>query len=95
MKRGKRCESFKIMNKKIIGYVLFGLAFCMWIFPAFIGLINLPTKEKAILLTTIIILGEVFFVLSIIFLGKEFLLKMKHFFLVRWRWIFRKIHKNK
>lgn len=95
MKLGKRYESFKIMNKKIIGYILFGLACLMWIFPAFIGLFNLLTKEKAILLTTIIVLGEVFFVLSIVFLGKEFLLKIKHFFMICWRWILRKIHKNK
>jgi hypothetical protein len=82
------------MNKKIIGYIFFGLACCMWIFPAFIGLINLPTKEKAILLTTIVILGEVFFVLSIMFLGKTFLQKIKHYFVVLWRWILLKFRKS-
>ena len=75
------------MNKKIIGYILLGLSCCMWLFPLFIGLINLPTKQKAVLLTTIIVLGEVFFALSIIFLGREFLHKIKHFFKVLWRWL--------
>ncbi len=75
------------MNKKIIGYILLGLSCCMWLFPPFIGLINLPTEQKAVLLTTIIVLGEVFFALSMVFLGKEFLQKIKHFFKVRWRWL--------
>ena len=78
---------FKIMNKKIIGYILLGLACCIWLFPLFISLINLATKQKAVLLTTIIVLGEVFFALAILLLGKEFLQKMKHFFKVWWRWL--------
>lgn len=79
------------MNKKIIGYILLGLACCMWLLPLFIGLINLPTKQKAVLLTTIIVLGEVFFALSIVFLGKELLLKTKHFFRLWWRWLLLKL----
>jgi hypothetical protein len=90
----KNVSLLKIMNKKIIGHVLFGLACCMWILPVFIGLINLPTKEKAILLTTIVVLGEVFFILSIMFLGKEFLQKIKHFLKLWWRRILRKLRKK-
>lgn len=78
------------MDKKIIGYILLGLASLMWILPLFIGFIDLPTKQKAILLTTIIIFGEGFFVLSIIFLGKEFVQNIKYFLKIWWRWLLRK-----
>ncbi len=82
------------MTKKHIGYLLFSLACCMWVLPMFIGFIDLPTSQKALFLTVIVVLGEVFFVLSILFLGKEFVQTIKRHLAVRWRWFSRKYHKN-
>lgn len=72
------------MNKRIIGYILFGLSFCMWLVPTVIGFFNLPNEKLAVWITIAIILGEVFFVLSIALLGKEFLRAIKHFFKKNW-----------
>jgi hypothetical protein len=84
---------FKIteMNKKIIGYILFVLSFAMWFVPAFISFFSLAAKQIAIIVTTSIIAGEVFFVLSLIILGKAFWLKIKRWFYFSWLKFSRKI----
>jgi hypothetical protein len=83
----KSYKLLNIMNKRIIGYILFGLSCCMWLVPTVIGLFNLPNKESAVWITTAIVLGEVFFVLSIVLLGKEFLRKIKYFFKKSWNFL--------
>ena len=70
--------------KKQFGYVFLGLACCMWLLISFVGFFHLSTNQTAILLTATIVLGEVFFVLSIFFLGKAFFQKIKHFCKVWW-----------
>jgi hypothetical protein len=72
------------MNKKIIGYILFGLSYIMWLVPVFVGFFNLPAKQVAIIITAAIVAGEVFFVLSILILGKEFWNKIKRFLKLYW-----------
>jgi hypothetical protein len=81
------------MNKKIIGYVFLSLACCIWILPLIIGFISLTATYRAILLTAVVVLGEVFFVLSIVFLGKEFMVKIKYYVIVRRRYVKRKLNK--
>jgi hypothetical protein len=81
------------MNKKTIGYILFVLSFLMWLFPLFIKLLNLPITQIVFLITLVVILGEVFFVLSLVLLGKAFWNKIKRFVKVKWKWYWRKIHK--
>lgn len=71
-------------QKKIIGYILLALSCATWLLMPFIGLFNLSTGHSAILLTTLIVLGEVCFVLSIVFLGKEVWQKIKYFFVLWW-----------
>jgi hypothetical protein len=83
------------MNKKIIGYILFVLSFLMWLFPLFIKLFNLPIAQMAFLITLLIVLGEVFFVLSLVILGKAFWNNIKRFVKINWKWYWRKIHNNK
>lgn len=82
------------MQKKIIGYVLLGLSCMTWIFIPFIGLLNLTMSQSAILLTTLIVLGEGCFLLSIFFLGKEIWQKIKQFFKAQWQKIIQYFHKD-
>jgi hypothetical protein len=95
MKLGKRYNYSIVMNKKIIGYILFGLSFCMWLVPTFIGFLHLPAKQVAIWITTAIVLGEVFFLLSIVLLGKAFLRRLKYCLKKSWYWILFKLGKQK
>lgn len=76
----KIINCLSLRQKKIIGYVLLALSCMMWIFIPFVGVFNLGVEKTAILLTTFIVLGEVCFVLSIVFLGKEIWEKIKQFF---------------
>jgi hypothetical protein len=76
-----------MLNKKYIGYMFLGCASLCWIFPFCIGLVKLPIAQKTILLTTIVILGEVFFVASIMFLGKPFMQKLKWKIRLWWRYL--------
>jgi hypothetical protein len=80
-----------MINKKVIGCLFFGLACCMWILPFCLGFIDLPNTQKAVLLTVVVVLGEVFFVLSIIFLGKPFWEKIKWKTRLYWRFFITKL----
>jgi hypothetical protein len=84
MKPGRRFKNIFKMNKKIIGYILFGLSFIMWLVPAYIGFFNLSAKQVAIIITVAIVAGEVFFVLSILILGKQFWNKIKRILKLYW-----------
>jgi hypothetical protein len=82
------------MNKKIIGYILFALSLIMWLVPICVGFFNLPAKQVAIIITAAIVAGEVFFVLSVLILGKQFWNKIKRFLKLYW-YRFLRIMKHK
>jgi hypothetical protein len=78
-----------------IGYILFGISICMWLAPTVIGFLHLTPKETAYWITAVIIIGEVFFVISILLLGKVFLRKFKYVLKKIWLKILFKLGKSK
>jgi hypothetical protein len=70
--------------KKKIGYIFYGLSFVMWLLPAVIGFFGLSTKIKAFIIIRAIVMDLVFFIVSIILLGKEFWNKIKRIFRFYW-----------
>ncbi len=72
------------MNKKIFGYILFILSICMWLVPLFVSSLQLSSKEVVTFGTLAIIFGEIFFVLSVVILGKSFLNPMKYYIKKYW-----------
>lgn len=79
----------KTMGKQIAGFVLFALSCLMWLFPIFIRLFDVSTEHMALFITGSLILGELFFILSLFFLGKEFWHNVKRYVSVRWKWALR------
>ncbi len=67
--------------KKTFGYILFILSFVAWGVIAVLPFLELTTAQIASFTTILLILGEVFFWSSLLFLGKEFWLKIKAFFI--------------
>ena len=65
--------------KKLIGYFLFVISFVAWAAIAVLPFLNLSIEMGAAI-TTVLIVGEIAFFLSIVLLGKEFLAKIKNFF---------------
>ena len=72
-------------NKKIIGFIVLGFACLIWVIMPFIGFFNLSTKQIAIYLPTLIILGEILFLIAIALLGKEYWIKIKDFVKTKWQ----------
>jgi hypothetical protein len=72
------------MNRRIIGYIFFGLSFIMWLVPICVGFFGLSAKNTAIAVTAAIVAGEVCFVVSLLILGKAFWTKIKRFGKVYW-----------
>ena len=66
--------------KKLIGYFLFVISFVAWAAIAVLPFLNLSIEMGAAI-TTVLIVGEIAFFLSIVLLGKEFLAKIKSFFI--------------
>ncbi len=66
--------------KKTMGYFLLVLSFVTWGGIAVLPWIDLSMAMKAAWTTGLLIAGEVAFFSSLVFLGKEFLLKVKAFF---------------
>ena len=66
--------------KKVIGYILFVASFIAWAAIAILPLLNLSVEMVAAVTTILIVGAEVAFILSIALLGKEFLEKLKIFF---------------
>ena len=66
--------------KKIIGYIFFVASFVAWAAIAILPFLNLSIEMVAAVTTILIVGGEVAFILSIALLGKEFLEKLKIFF---------------
>ena len=63
--------------KKAIGYFLFILSFFTWAAIATLPFFDLSISMIAAITTSLVVVGEVAFLLSVIFLGKEFLFKVK------------------
>lgn len=66
--------------KKIIGYSLFVFSFITWAAIAILPFFDLSIALAAAITTGLLIVGEIAFYLSILLLGKEFLLKIKNYF---------------
>ena len=71
-------------NKKTIGFLFLGMACITWIVTPFIGFFNFTNTQLAIYLPLLIVCGEVTFLIAIGFLGKEYWLKVKAFFKIKW-----------
>ena len=72
-------------NKKTIGFIVLGCACIIWVITPLIGFFNLTTKQLAIYLPILIVLGEVFFLIAIALLGKEYWIKVKDFMKAKWQ----------
>ncbi|MDP8163212.1 transporter suffix domain-containing protein [Pasteurella skyensis] len=66
--------------KKTLGYLLFVLSFVAWGVIALLPFLEITKVQIASFTTMLIIAGEVFFWLSLLFLGKDFISKIKVFF---------------
>ena len=66
--------------KTIFGYVLFVLSFVAWAAIALLPFFELSIAMASAITTALIIAGEVAFYVSIVLLGKEFLVKIKNYF---------------
>ncbi len=66
--------------KKLIGYILFILSFVVWVIIALLPFFDISKVQIASFTTILLIAGEIFFWLSLMLLGKDFLAKIKNFF---------------
>jgi hypothetical protein len=66
--------------KTIVGYFLFVLSFVAWAAIALLPFFELSIAMASAITTALIIAGEVAFYVSIVLLGKEFLIKIKNYF---------------
>lgn len=66
--------------RKTVGYCLFVLSCVAWIAIAVLPFFDLSLSAAAALTTALVITGEVLFFLSIVLLGREFLVKSKQVF---------------
>ena len=64
--------------KKTLGFIFFGITLICWVGAPIIPFTDIP--NKAIVTTTVVIVGEVFFVSAIALLGKEDWGKIKQWF---------------
>lgn len=81
-------------NKKTIGFIILGLACLIWIITPMIGFLNLTDRQLAIYLPLLIVLGEIFFLIAIALLGKEYWIKVKTFIKIKWG-VFREYFKER
>lgn len=66
--------------KKTLGYILFILSFVVWGVIALLPFLEITKVQVASFTTILLIAGEVFFWLSLLLLGKDFMSKIKAFF---------------
>lgn len=64
--------------KKTLGFIFFGITIICWIGAPILPFTDIP--NKTIVTTTVVIVGEVFFVSAIALLGKEYWIKIKQWF---------------
>ena len=65
--------------KQAIGYSLFVLSFITWGAIAVVPFLDVSIEMATAYTTGLVIIGEIAFFLSMVLLGKEFLLKIKNF----------------
>ena len=65
--------------KKAIGYSLFVLSFITWEAIAVVPFLDLSIGMATAYTTGLLIIGEIAFFLSMVLLGKDFLMKIKKF----------------
>ncbi|MEY3525752.1 MAG: hypothetical protein RIR92_1817 [Pseudomonadota bacterium] len=65
--------------KKAIGYSLFVLSFITWGAIAVVPFLDLSIGMATAYTTGLLIIGEIAFFLSMVLLGKDFLMKIKKF----------------
>jgi hypothetical protein len=65
--------------KKAIGYSLFVLSFITWGAIAVVPFLDVSIGMATAYTTGLVIIGEIAFFLSMILLGKDFLMKIKKF----------------
>ena len=65
--------------KQVIGYSLFVLSFITWGAIAVVPFLDVSIGMATAYTTGLVIIGEIAFFLSMVLLGKEFLLKIKNF----------------
>ena len=68
------------MKKKTFGYLFLVLSFVVWGVIAALPFMDITSGEMAATTTTLIISGEVLFLVAIALLGKEAWLKIKSIF---------------
>ncbi len=73
------------LNKKIIGFLVLGIACVIWVITPLIGFFNLTRKQITISVPILILLGEVLFLIAIAFLGKEYWIKIKVVMKAKWQ----------
>lgn len=61
--------------KKVLGFIFFGITILCWVGAPILPFTDIP--NKAIVTTTVVIVGEVFFVSAIALLGKEYWARIK------------------
>lgn len=72
-------------NKKIIGFIVLGFACIIWIITPLVGFLNLSANQLSIYLPSLVVAGEVFFLMAITLLGKEYSVKIKEFIKSKWQ----------
>ena len=73
------------INKKVFGFLALGIACLIWIITPFMGFFNLNNAQLAVYLSVLIVSGEVFFLIAIALLGKEYWTKVKDFVKAKWQ----------
>ncbi len=66
--------------KTVVGYFLFVFSFVAWAAIAILPFFDLSIAMASAITTGLIIAGEIAFYVSIVLLGKEFLIKIKNYF---------------
>ncbi len=61
--------------KKVLGFIFFGITILCWVGAPILPFTDIP--NKAIVTTTVVVVGEVFFVSAIALLGKEYWVRIK------------------
>lgn len=77
--RGIKMEETKNKTRKKAGFILFGVVLFCWIAVAILPFFNFPFK--IIIITSLLVGGEILFVITIALLGKEYWSKIKKSFL--------------
>lgn len=65
---------------KLAGYIILGISILIWLMIPVVPFLGFSVGKIAGITTSLIIVGEITFYLSIFLIGKEFLIKIKNKF---------------